>query len=111
MANEPETPYTETEALLAVMGDDQDGALELLAGMLPGELYGFRNQVHILNNLIATVRAVHRGCRFGFLDCGKPAIGYYVISCDRPRGICTDHTESARELGYTVHPLTVTRSV
>lgn len=35
MANE--TPYIETELLLAVMNDDEDRAVSLLGEMLPGE--------------------------------------------------------------------------
>lgn len=33
-----ETPYVETEALLAVMNDDEGRLAELLGGMFPGEL-------------------------------------------------------------------------
>lgn len=39
-----ETPYTETEALLAVMNDDDERLAELLAGMLSVELATLRNQ-------------------------------------------------------------------
>lgn len=49
-----ETPYTETEALLAVMNDDWDRCVELLAGMLPGELRRFEDQAYRLHQLIGS---------------------------------------------------------
>ena len=49
-----ETPYTETEALLAVMNDDWDRCVELLAGMLPGELIRFEEQAYRLHQLISS---------------------------------------------------------
>lgn len=47
-----ETPYVETEALLAAMNGDIDRCETLLAGLLPGELYAFERQVELLDDLI-----------------------------------------------------------
>lgn len=54
-----ETPYVETEALLAVLQADLDRCEELLAGLLPGELRAFDRQVELLGDLISRrLRAV-----------------------------------------------------
>ena len=53
MSEEPETPYVETEALLAAMNSDIDRTESLLAGMLPNELRAFERQVELLSDLIA----------------------------------------------------------
>lgn len=45
------TPFTETEALLAVMEGDPDRCQEILAGFLDGELRTFRDQIHLLDDL------------------------------------------------------------
>lgn len=47
-----ETPYVETEALLAAMNGDIDRCETLLAAFLPGELYAFERQVELLDDLI-----------------------------------------------------------
>jgi hypothetical protein len=46
------TPFVETEALLAVMNDDQRTAYDLIADMLPGEREVFSQQVSILLQLV-----------------------------------------------------------
>lgn len=51
-----DTPYVETEALLAVMNGNPEGAEEILAGLLPGELNIFDDQVTFLGDLIARVQ-------------------------------------------------------
>lgn len=52
----PESPYVETEALLAAMNGDHERAEEILAGFLPGELRTFDDQVTLLRDLIARVQ-------------------------------------------------------
>lgn len=52
----PETPYVETEALLAAMNGDHDRAEAILADFLPGELRKFDDQVTLLGDLIARVQ-------------------------------------------------------
>jgi hypothetical protein len=54
-----ETPYVETEALLAVMNQDFGRMQELLDGMTRGELREFGDQVAELHG--AVVRAWSRG--------------------------------------------------
>ncbi len=46
------TKFVETEALLAVMNDDQRTAYRLISGMLPGERAEFILQLHLLINLV-----------------------------------------------------------
>jgi len=53
VSEEPETPYVETEALLAAMNSDIDRTESLLAGMLPNELRAFERQVELLVDLIS----------------------------------------------------------
>lgn len=52
-----QTPFIETEALLAVMDDDEDRSRELLATMLPNELARFERQVDRLGELVVEARA------------------------------------------------------
>lgn len=56
----PETPYVETEMLLAVMNGNHDGAVELIQGMLPRELQVFSDQLRFASEL------VHRRQRAGW---------------------------------------------
>jgi hypothetical protein len=49
-----ETPYTETEALLAVLNDDSDRLAELLDEMLPNELAALRDQAGKLSLAAST---------------------------------------------------------
>lgn len=48
-APKPMTPYTETEALLAVMNDDTERLEALLDDMLPGEISALHEQVLTLD--------------------------------------------------------------
>ncbi len=50
-----ETPYAETEALLAVMNGDPERAEKILDGFLPNELITFDDQVTFLADLLARV--------------------------------------------------------
>jgi hypothetical protein len=45
------TPFAETEALLAVMEEDEDAALEILDDMLPGERRAFMAHLNRLSLL------------------------------------------------------------
>lgn len=47
-----ETNYIESNALLAIIREDEDGALEILSEMLPNELDSFRFSVTKLERLI-----------------------------------------------------------
>lgn len=47
-----ETPYIETEALLAVMNDDAAKASGLVADMLPAERVGFYHQISVLADIV-----------------------------------------------------------
>jgi hypothetical protein len=49
-----ETPYTETEALLAVMNGDQGRLEELTRSLLDGELAELRDQVDALRRALTT---------------------------------------------------------
>lgn len=51
-----ETPYVETEALLAVMNGDWERAEELVGGMHLGELRKFDDQVLGLRELIGRIK-------------------------------------------------------
>lgn len=51
-APEHETPYTEIEALLAVMNDDRERAQTLVEGMLPAERLGFYQQLGVLADIV-----------------------------------------------------------
>lgn len=53
VAGMAQTPYAETEALLAVMSEDSDRARTLLDDMLPGERRTFARQVGALANMLA----------------------------------------------------------
>lgn len=55
-----ETPYAETEAFLAVMNQDDERLAELLADMLPGELFTLREQAY---RLFAAARDEYRDRR------------------------------------------------
>lgn len=55
--NRHQTPYTETEALLAVMEGRNGDAFKILEDMYPNELDMFRDQVNRLGNLIDVVRS------------------------------------------------------
>jgi hypothetical protein len=46
-----QTPYAETEALIAVMSEDEDEALRILDDMLPGERRRFVDQLDRLSLL------------------------------------------------------------
>jgi hypothetical protein len=48
-----ETPYTETEALLAIMNGDREECAALLVGMLDGEVQRYANQVQCLLDTIS----------------------------------------------------------
>lgn len=48
-----QTPYVETEALLAVMNEDDGRAEELLGEMHEGELVTFARQLHELGLMVA----------------------------------------------------------
>lgn len=52
-----QTPYAETEALLAVMEQRNGDAFKILEDMYPNELDMFRDQVNRLGNLIDIVRS------------------------------------------------------
>jgi hypothetical protein len=52
-----QTPYAETEALLAVMEKRNGDAFKILEDMYPNELDMFRDQVNRLGNLIDVVRS------------------------------------------------------
>lgn len=49
----PETPYMETEALLAILNGDREGATRIVAEMLDGEVHRFSNQVGFLLDVVA----------------------------------------------------------
>lgn len=51
-----ETPYVETEALLAFMNEDSDRVQELIKEMLPGELDRFQGQLIDLAYLVLKER-------------------------------------------------------
>lgn len=50
-----ETPYIETEALLAVMDDDSDHACELLTQLSDREIRAFEAYVHDLQLLVRDI--------------------------------------------------------
>lgn len=53
-APKPETPYTETEALLAVMNEDDERLKSVLDGLLPGEIRELYQQVGKLSTELWT---------------------------------------------------------
>jgi len=52
-----ETPYMETEILLAIMNGNSSRAIAMASDMSVVELNGFIEQIHQLNNLVREVRA------------------------------------------------------
>jgi hypothetical protein len=58
-----ETPYPETEALLAVMNGDTVRMLGLLADMLPGELRAFEKHLTVLRGHVKVCREQQDGGR------------------------------------------------
>lgn len=55
--DQPETPYLETEILLAVLQHDMDKAEAMIREMLPGERGIFGRQVGALQRLLMRVSA------------------------------------------------------
>lgn len=51
-----ETPYAETEVLLAVMNNDIETAMKILSDFSPTELYTFANQLTELKYLVNRYR-------------------------------------------------------
>lgn len=103
------TPFTESNALLAVIRDDLDEARRIIATMLPGERRALVRQAYQLADLINEhddiVAAASGPCRWGTRhlgSCGKPSSGYIDFR-GHPRGICQGHRGVAEEDGYTVH--------
>lgn len=48
----PETPYMETEALLAILNGDRRGAAAIVRRMLDGEVTQFYHEVQVLQDVV-----------------------------------------------------------
>lgn len=103
------TPYTESNALLAVVRDDLDEARRIIATMLPGERRQLTNQAHKLADLCQErddlMTAVKRCYWTGYRNtCLRPCVGYIIVGA-RPMGVCQLHQDDAKDRGFDLHEL------
>ena len=101
------TPYTECNALLAVVNEDYDAARFIIADMLPGERRALITQAHVLADLIQQhnrlMFAVGRPCMWSPRGsrCNHPVTGYTNVR-GVPYGICAMHRYIAVDEGHIV---------
>ena len=100
------TPFTESNALLAVAEGDLDEARRLIVTMLPVERRRLIEAAHKLADLLQesdrVTEVLDGPCRWRSL-CPHPSHVYIEIR-GHPIGICQRHTPDAIENGYVIHP-------
>jgi hypothetical protein len=101
------TPFTEANALLAVIRDDIEEARRIIATMLPGERRQLSDQAWKLAELIdeydQIIKACNSRCCWDY-RCTQSSNAYILLS--RPNGIygvCQQHRADAHDAGFEVH--------
>jgi hypothetical protein len=98
----PVTPFTEANALLAIIRDDTDEARRIIATMLPGERRQLSDQAGKLAKLISEHEQIIKACNNLCCWCERPSDGY-IFMPNIPVGICQQHRADAHDVGFEVH--------
>lgn len=106
-----DTPYTESNALLAIVRGDTDLAREIVVNnLLPEERRALGRQAQELADLCEKVdrewRAAVGPC-VAVRGCGIPSVGYFYVGKARPfpYGTCAEHRVSVEGEGFIVREM------
>jgi hypothetical protein len=103
------TQFTESNALLAIIDDNPDGARAIVAGMLAGERITLARHAQTLVDLCERVQfeheAAHGPCT-AIRGCSRQSVGYFYMGRHRkPYGTCVTHRSDVEAEGFTVHTM------